>query len=175
MMARNPSRLRRRSFGASLVLLMAGGWLAVPSRAAITAPALEVVEVQARRVASGVLVRIDGSFPEGDLIQQRLEIQVLLWTPATGAFARFDLPVGAFEGTTAVLTNDFLAEEIETLVAASSPSPRPRLLLLAPGRLELLLPASFAAGEARVQLYLVYRGEPILSNPVQFEIGETQP
>lgn len=165
----------RRALAHGLLLAALATCFAAPARAAITAPALEVIAVQATRAPSGVFVRVDGSFPQGDLVQQRLEIQVLFWTPETGAFTRFDLPVGAFEGNTPLLQDDFAAGEIDALVAASSRTRRPRMLLLAPGRIEVLLPASFAAGEARVQLYLIYRGEPILSNPVQFEIPVVTP
>ena len=165
----------RRALAHPLRFVALAACLAAPARAAITAPALEVIEVRATRAPSGVFVRVDGSFPQGDLVQQRLEIQVLFWTPASGAFTRFDLPVGAFEGSTPALQDDFIAAEIDAIVAASSRSRRPRMLLLAPGRIEVLLPAAFAAGEARVQLYLIYRGEPILSNPVQFQIPAVAP
>lgn len=165
----------RRALSHALPLAALAACLAGPVHAAITAPALEVIEVQATRVPSGVFVRVAGTFPQGDLVQQRIEIQVLLWTPATGAFTRFDLPVGAFEGTAPALLGDFSPDEIGPVAAASSRSRRPQVLLLAPGRIEVLLPAAFAAGEARVQLYLVYRGEPILSNPVQFEIPGDPP
>jgi hypothetical protein len=45
-----------------------------------------------------------------------------------------------------------------------------RLIAFEPGRIELLLPASFPAGAAEAQLLLIYRGEPILSNPLPFTI-----
>lgn len=162
----------RRLAGVALVAaLLAPG----PSGAAITAPALELVRVQVVRAASGVWIRLDGSFPLGDLVQQPLEMQVVVREEIGTRFVRWDLPRGAFEGTSAALADGFAAEDIEAVEAASQPTRNARLLELASGRIELLLPSSFPAGPSQVHLYLVYRGEPLLSNPLQFEIPGAQP
>ena len=50
-----------------------------------------------------------------------------------------------------------------------------RLLALMPGRIELLLPTDFPAGDAEAQLFLVYRGEVLLSNPLPLLIPESTP
>jgi hypothetical protein len=145
---------------------------AAAAPAAITAPALELIRVQAARTGAGVLVRLDGTFPEGDLVQQSLEIQILLRETRTGDyFVRIDLPTGGYEGESDALRDGLDAGDVAAVIAASVPSAAARLLVLAPGRIEVLLPSSFPAGAAEAQLFLIYRGEPLLSNPVGFEIG----
>ncbi len=155
-------------------------WLLVPlpflANAAITAPALELVQVQTARAPSGVWARFDGSFPTEDLIQSPLEIQILVWHPANGAqFVRFELSVGEFEGSSNTLLDGFDLQDIDAVLAASQPSAAARLLGMASNRIEVLLPPSFPAGAAEAQLFLLYRGERLLSNPMSFVVPEAQP
>jgi hypothetical protein len=167
-------RIRSRALA-----LAAIGALSLPldaSRAAITAPALELIRIQAARGASGVWLRIDGSFPLGDLVQQPRELQVLVRESQESArFVRFYLPRRGYAGESAALLDGFDAEDIAAVAAASQPEPGARLLEIASGRIELLLPATFPSGEAEAHLYLVYRGEPLLSNPLEFTIEGAQP
>ena len=159
----------------SAALLM--GLLPLLASAAITAPALELVQVQTARAPSGVWARFDGSFPTEDLIQSPLEIQILVRNLASGAqFVRFELAVGEFEGSSDTLLDGFGLEDIDAVLAASQPSAAaPRLLGLASNRIEVLLPPSFPAGLAEAQLFLLYRGERLLSNPISFVVPEAQP
>ena len=144
--------------------------------AAITAPALELVQVQTARGPSGVWARFDGSFPTEDLIQSPLEIQILVRNLANGAqFVRYELSVGEFEGSSDSLLDGFTVEDIDAVLAASQPSAAARLLGLASNRIEVLLPAAFPAGAAEAQLFLLYRGERLLSNPMSFVVPEAQP
>ncbi len=166
------SWIRFVAIGAALSLVP---WPLLVS-AAITAPALELVRVQAARAPSGVWARFDGSFPTDDLIQSPLEIQVLVRSLASGAqFVRFELSVGEFEGSSVALLDGFDLEDIDGVIAASQPSATARLLGLASNRIEVLLPPSFPAGEAEAQLFLLYRGERLLSNPMSFVVPEAQP
>lgn len=158
----------------SAALLM--GLVPFLASAAITAPALELVQVQTARAPSGVWARFDGSFPTEDLIQSPLEIQILVRNLASGAqFVRFELAVGEFEGSSDTLLDGFDLEDIDAVLAASQPSAAARLLGLASNRIEVLLPPSFPAGEAEAQLFLLYRGERLLSNPMSFVVPEAQP
>ena len=50
-----------------------------------------------------------------------------------------------------------------------------RLLAVGADRLEVLLPPSFPAGEAEAVLFMIYKGETVLSNPLPFSIEEIQP
>ena len=152
------------------------GLLPLVASAAITAPALELVQVQTARAPSGVWARFDGSFPTEDLIQSPLEIQILVRNLASGAqFVRFELAVGEFEGSSDTLLDGFGLEDIDAVLAASQPSAAARLLGLAPNRIEVLLPPSFPGGAAEAQLFLLYRGERLLSNPLSFTVPEEQP
>lgn len=147
-----------------------------PSGAAITAPALELVRAQAVRAPSGIWLRLDGTFPLGDLVQQPLEMEILIRQRNGGPdFVRFVLPSGGFAGATPVLADGFTAEDVDAVAAASLASPTARLLELASGRIEVRLPGSFPPGEAEAHLYLVYRGEPLLSNPFPFVIPDATP
>ena len=146
------------------------------AQAAITAPALELVRAQAVRATSGIWLRLDGTFPLGDLVQQPLEMEVLIReVGASGRFVRFVLPVGGFEGTSPALADGFSSADVDAVAAASQPSQAARLLELASGRIEVRLPATFPTGPAEAHLYLVYRGEPLLSNPLPFEIAGGTP
>jgi membrane-bound lytic murein transglycosylase B len=50
-------------------------------------------------------------------------------------------------------------------LASGAPLPGARLLAMGADRLELLLPPGFDASAAEIQLFIVYEGDPILSNP----------
>lgn len=166
------SRLTRARAALALALVAA----AAGAHAAITAPALELIRIQAVRATSGVWLRIDGSFPLGDLVQQPLELQVLVReSQASARFVRFDLPRRAYAGESAALADGFQPEDIGPLEAASQREPAARLLEVASGRIELLLPPSFPGGTAEAHLYLVYRGEPLLSNAFSFDVPGALP
>jgi hypothetical protein len=172
----NSSRIGRRMRRAAIAAALSALPMPLLASAAITAPALELVRIQTARAPSGVWARFDGSFPTEDLIQSPLEIQILVRSLATGAqFFRFELSVGVFEGSSDALLDGFGAEDFDAILAASRPSASARLVGLAPNRIEVVLPPSFPAGEAEAQLFLLYRGERLLSNPMEFVVPEAQP
>jgi hypothetical protein len=166
-----PREIARIVVGAAS-LALASAW---ESGAAITAPLLEIAEVATQRAPSGLLLRIAGAFPQGDFVQSPLEIHVLVRErEGANRFVRYELAVGAFEGSASALEDGFGAEDIDAVLAASQRSVRPRVLLLAPGSLELLVPGDYE-GPAEAQLFMIYRGDPLLSNPVGFDFPEQQP
>ncbi len=147
-----------------------------PVAAAITAPPLALSAAHATPTPVGTLLRVEGTFPQPDLVQQPLEIQLLVRNTASGGrFLRYELPVGGFGGIEPLLADGLQGTEIGALLSASSAEPDLRLLLLAPDRIELLLPSDFPSGPAVAQLFLIYRGEPLLSNPVSLEIPGLAP
>ncbi len=169
-------RCLRRLRAAGIAALVSGSLAPHASTAAITAPALDLVRVQADRAPSGVWARFDGSFPTEDLVQSPLEIQILIRNLASAdRFVRFELSVGAFEGSSEALLDGFEIGDIDAVIAASRPISSARLLALATNRIEVLLPPEFPSGPAEAQLFLLYRGERLLSNPMSFVVPGVQP
>jgi hypothetical protein len=171
---------RRRAW----ILACAAVWLGlapagVTSReawAAITAPALALYSVDALAGASGTLVRLRGAVPDADLVQQAIEIHVLVRELRTGSrFVAFSLPFGAFEGNDPNLVGGVDADAVFSLLEVMRPSAEARILELSSSRVEIQLPRSFPPGPAEAVLFLVYEGEPILSNPVVFVVGTYTP
>jgi hypothetical protein len=58
------------------------------------------------------------------------------------------------------------AGEAQGLLGAGTPAPDARVLFFGLGRLEVALPASFPAGAAEAQLFVIDEGETILSDPL---------
>jgi hypothetical protein len=158
---------RPRSTIAVLVAAVALPGLAV---AAITAPELTLERADATRGGSGVLLRLAGSIPQADLVQHPLEIQVLVRGQGSPSYLRFELPGGVFAGHEPSLGGALEAAALPGLVSGSAPAPGPGVLLLAPDRVELMLPSTFPSGPAEAHLFLIYHGEPILSNPAHFVV-----
>lgn len=151
-------------------------WNLPPAAAAITAPALVLYSADATAGEGGTLIRLRGQVPEADLVQQAIEIHVLVRELRTGTrFVAFSLPFGGFEGVDPTLADGVDADGVFSLLAAMHPSPTARILELAPDRIELEVPADFPSGRAEALLFLVYEGEPILSNPVYFNVEARLP
>ena len=66
-------------------------------------------------------------------------------------------------------------EEALTLGEFATPSEDARFLELAPGRMDVQLPADWPAGEAEAQLFVVYVDKPLFSNPIPFVVEEVSP
>lgn len=153
-------------------LIWVVGWLAgAVAHAAMTAPPLAITHVDSAAGASGTLVRIWGDFAQGDLVQQPLEIQLLIRELGSGTgFVRFSVLSGGFEGTAAALAGGVGADNVLDAVSASTASTEARLLLVAPDRIEVRVPADFPSGPAEAVAFLIYEGTPILSNAVRFPL-----
>jgi hypothetical protein len=115
------------------------------------------------------VVRVDGSFHAQDLVQIAYPLQLLVHAGAT--YVRFDLANGAVSGVAPALADGLQAGEAEALLAQGTPAPAARLLALGLGRLEVTLPASFPAGAAEVQLFVIDEQEAVLSNALPVAIG----
>lgn len=158
----------RRLTSTSLVLVLAAGGLASPrARATQTDPVLEIASARAVIGDAGTLVQIDAVFPAADLVQRAVPLQVLVRDLASGThYARFAVgDSSVVAGDAASLANGLDPGDVAGLLASGAPLPGARLLAMGTDRLELLLPPGFDATSAEVQLFIVYEGDPILSNP----------
>jgi hypothetical protein len=140
--------------------------LAATARAADTAPILSLSAAEALRGNAGILVRVDGSYPLDDMVQTPMAVQLLIRELDGNDFVRFELSTGAFEGNLESLATGLDAVNVFELLALTEPSPGARLMALRPGRIEVLLPSDFPAGPAEAQLFFLYNGDPVFSNPI---------
>jgi hypothetical protein len=144
--------------------------------AAITAPGLALYTADALAGAGGTLVRLRGAVPDAELVQQAIEIHVLVREMRTGSrFVAFSLPFGAFEGVDPNLADGVDADAVFSVLEVMQPSSQARILEVSSSRVEVQLPRSFPPGLAEAVLFLIYEGEPILSNPVYFPVGSYTP
>jgi len=134
-----------------------------------TDPTLILTAAASAAGDGGRVLRIDGSFHAQDLVQLAYPLQVLVRMGT--AYVRFDLADGAVTGSAPELADGLQAGEAQGLLGAGTPAPDARVLFLGLGRLEMALPASFPAGAAEAQLFVIDEGEAILSNalPVVLE------
>ena len=115
-------------------------------------------------------VRLTGEFPADDLVQLAWPLQVLIHEAGGPRYVRYDLSDAAFSGLAPGLADGLDSTEAMVLLVEGAPSPDARVLFLGAGRIELLLPASFPSGGAVVQMFVLDEGEPILSNPLPFDV-----
>lgn len=157
------SRRRFHGTGLAIALLFATSG----ARATQTDPVLEIQDVQAVTSDAGSTLQIDANFPAADLVQQAVPVQVLVRDLAGDGtrYARFPLGGPAVEGDALALADGLDAADVAGLLASGTPLAGARVLQMSPGRIEVWLPADFALGLAEVQLFVVYEGDPLLSNP----------
>ena len=162
-----------------LVLLgpVAVGPVAVGVAAASqTDPYLALTAGSVQSAAGVRVIRLEGSFHAGDLIQLEYPLQVLVREKSGASYVRYDLADDAvWVGSEPMLTNGLEPYEAEALLSNGSPGVGGRLLLLAEDRMELQLPDSFPSGPAEALLYVMYEGLPVLSNAVLLQIPENSP
>lgn len=155
-------------------LLVAFATLAAPvapARATQTDPVLVVVRALRADAAGGALVQIDAEFPSPDLVQRPIGLEVLVRDLAGDgtSHARFPLGGTPVSGVSAALADGLDPEDVAVLQASGTPLAGARVLHLGERRIDLWLPASFAPAAAEVQLFIVYEGDPLLSNPLPLE------
>jgi hypothetical protein len=143
---------------------LAGGALATP-----TDPTLALTGAGFAGGAIHRVVRVDGSFQAQDLVQLAYPLQVLVHAGAS--YVRYDLSAGAFTGTAAELADGLQAGEAPGLLTKGTAAADAQVLFLGLGRLEVSLPATFPAGPAAVQMFVIDEGETVLSNAVPVSIG----
>lgn len=143
--------------------------LAATARATQTDPVLVVLRALRVDAAAGVLVQIDAAFPSADLVQRAVPVQVVLRDLAGGGtqYVRFALGGPVVSGDAAALADGLDPADVAGLLASGTPLAGARVLHLGAERIDLWLPDVPAA--AVVQLFLVYEGDPILSNPAPVE------
>ena len=157
-------------------------WLAValasplPAHAAQTDPILAIRSVAEQSAPSGRLLHVEGSFPAADLVQLRYPLQILVRDLASGTgYVRFDLAGSVMEGSFGPLADGLSNAEIAPLLAVGTATADGRVLFLGPGRIDLLLPSSFVASTAEVQIFVIHQGNPILSNAVSLSLAGAKP
>ncbi len=159
----------------ALVLLAIFG-ASVPAGAISTDPILILTRVTADVGASNRIVRLEGVLPAEDLVQLPFPLHVLVRETQLGTgYVRYDLSGGAVSGSSATLIDGLDPGDVAALVLEGSPGPDARVVLLARGRIEVLLPDAFPSGPAEAVLFTIHEGEAILSNPVSFEIEAAAP
>lgn len=151
----------RRSVVFTLALV---AWLA-PAHATQTDPVLAIVAARVVGSPTGQWIQIDAAYPSADMLQQPIPVQVLLRDLGGTSYARFALGDGAYTGSAASLGDGLDAADVPDLLASGAPMPGAEVLHAGATRIELWVPdLDLDVGE--VQLFLVYEGEAILSNPV---------
>ena len=159
--------MQRRT--AALLLVLAA--FAQPARATQTDPVLEVARALRSDAAAGQLVQIDATFPADDLVQRLVPLQILLRDASGGGtrYVRVALGEGIFEGDAAALADGLDAGDVAPLLGEGTPLAGARVLSMGSGRIELWIPHAFPLANAELQLFIVYEGDPILSNPAPIE------
>jgi hypothetical protein len=123
--------------------------------------------VRAVTSSAGTALQIDANFPAADLVQQAFPVQVLVRDLAGDGtrYARFPLGSPPVTGDAPELADGLDTADVAGLLASGTPLAGARVLQMSPGRIEVWLPADFALGDAEVVLFVVYEGDPLLSNP----------
>lgn len=156
----------------SAALLLLSIAFATPRAVATqTDPVLEVVRAIRSDAAAGQLVQIDATFPADDLVQRLVPLQILVRdTGGDGThYLRVALGEGVFEGDAAALADGLDAGDVAPLLGEGAPLASARVLHMGTGRIELWIPHAFPLANAEIQLFIVYEGDPILSNPAPIE------
>lgn len=166
-----------RNAGSSfLIVLLAAALVGLPSpaRPSLTAPTLMLASVESEAgYGGGALVRVTGEFPFSDLIQGDYPFQLFIRQLEPGTrFLCFSVRWGPMEGDHPLVEKGLSEEEALELGSFARPAADARFLTLAPGRMEVQLPKDWPAGPAEAQLFVIYEGSPLFSNPLPFEVEE---
>lgn len=147
------------------------------ARATQTDPVLEIAHALAVATTGGTLVQLDAIFPADDMLQQQVPVQVVVRDLASGGshYARVVLGGTAVSGVDPALTDGLEPEDVPALLASGTPLAGARVLYVAPGRIEFVLPSDFPVALAEVQIFLVFEGDPLLSNPAPLGLDGATP
>jgi hypothetical protein len=153
--------------------------LASPSfeaRGTPTSPALLLTDAETEEGESGTMLRVQGSYPYSDLIHQPYPLQLFVREVQNGTrFVCFSVPWGVMEGESAIFADGLDEAEVEQISTLSTPSPDGRIVKVSPQYISVHLPADFPPGPAEAQLFVMYQGLPVFSNPLRFVIeGEEE-
>ena len=165
--ARGERRPRWSSPRCAAALLIALAALAAPgrARAAGSSPVLTLASVDAFVGSSGGrLVVVGGSFNFDDLVQIPFPHAGLLVVQGTH-WARFEVDGGAFEGTSALVSDGVTDGDLPALLAAGTPAATPaRLAHLGRDEVSVVLSGSFSPGTASVVIVAEHDSEYFVSN-----------
>ncbi len=135
-----------------------------------TDPELALHSAVAQTGTTVRVVRLMGYFPADDLVQIPYPLQVVVHEAGGGQYVRYDLSGAAVSGMAPALADGLDAADALALLGEGAPSPDATVLFLGNSRIEVRLPASFPTGGAVAQLFVLYKGEAILSNPLTFGV-----
>jgi len=151
-------------------LLMLGS-LSLPAGAISTSPLLVLTRVVADVGVSVRILRLEGALPAEDLIQHPFPLHILVRETQVGTgYVLYDLSSGAVSGRSAALVEGLDPVSVEAILLEEAEASDAAVVSLARDRIEVRLPDSFPSGSAEVVLFALYRGVPIVSNSVLFEI-----
>jgi hypothetical protein len=145
------------------------------ARATQTDPVLVITRALGVATAGGTLVQLDATFPADDMLQQDVPVQILVRDLASGGtqYVRVALGGTVVSGVASGLADGLDPVDVPALLASGTPLAGARVLYVAPGRVEFVLPPGISAASAEVQIFLVYEGDPLLSNPAPLLDGAT--
>ena len=159
----------------SLVFILWCG-INAPAVAISTEPTLLLMRAASAAGTSARVIRLEGILPVEDLVQLAFPIHVLVRETRFGTtYVRYDLSSGAVAGSADALADGLDPEDVAGLVRGGAAAPGARVVLLGRDRIELRLPDSFPSGSAEAILFFLYRGTPILSNSIVFEVEAIAP
>jgi hypothetical protein len=159
---------------ALVALVLTGAVVAASAAwATLTAPSLrlDAVEVEALE-EGGAWLRVTGEFPYDAAALPDYPLQLFVRQTEGERFVCFSTWSGVMEGSDKLARKGLSQKEALELADVVRPSPSARIIEFAPGRIEVMLPDDFPRGGAEAQLFVVYNGHPLFSNPIPFEIEE---
>jgi hypothetical protein len=162
------------------------------ANASMTAPTLAIGRVEAEAGDGGALVTVDGAFPFDDVAGRDYAMQLFVRAVDEGArFICFSTLWGPMVGSDPRFEKGLDAKNIDEVKPCGSspdhhghgeqhqhggdhlatPSDRAHFVRVEPGQLQVQLEPDFPEGLAEAQLFVMYNGVPVFSNPVSFQVG----
>lgn len=164
---------RATCLAALLLLALVSG--AAEVAASPTAPSLLLTGAETQLGESGALVRVRGTFPYEDLIHQAYPLQLFIREIGGGShFVCFSVPWGVMAGEDAIFANGLDEGLVEEISNRATPSPDGDIVQLGPRHISVHMPSGFPSGAVEAQIFVMYEGAPVFSNPLRFviEAGE---
>jgi hypothetical protein len=136
-----------------------------------TAPSLLLTGAETELGEGGAMVRVRGTFPYEDLIHQPYPLQLFIREIGSGnRFVCFSVPWGVMAGEDAIFANGLDEALVAEISNRATPSPDGEIAQLGPRHIIVHMPAGFPAGPVEAQIFVMYEGAPVFSNPLRFAI-----